>query len=413
MATGTELYPSLDTPAILLDLDTLEANIKEMSQLARDAGLKLRPHIKIHESATIAKMQLEAGAIGIEVGSIDQVEALADAGIKDILVAHPFYGSHKLGMLERLLRRGDLKLTFVIEMLEHAQAISGVAEVVGLKVPVVIKLDTGGDHLGALPGEPVHHLAKQVLKLRSVELKGIYGHEVYSGPTQEGADKEALRVAEMASVTAQSLRKEGIEVEHVSVGASSTFRSSCQYIKNGRFREINEIHPGKIAVDDIAQAMMQDSKELRRTVTVLATVISASHPDYAVIDAGFKTFGFDALIGYQNQPNYLWQGKSSFGRVKSKPDLWFGALHAEVGVIFYKNAKNTLRVGERLEIFPNNTTLVIHINKELYGVREGEIKQVIHAAIQHACSPERIRLECRARAGRVTQLPGGGKDVPA
>jgi len=377
MAVETVLYPSLDTPTVLLDLDALEANIKEMSQLAREAGLKLRPHIKIHESAAIAKMQLEAGAVGVEVGSLGQVEALADTGIRDILVAHPFYGPSKLGMLGRLLRRRDLKLTFVIEMLEQAEVISHVAEIVGRKVPVVIKLDTGGDHLGVLPGKPVPHLAKQILKLRGVEFKGIYAHEVYSGPTKGGADKEAFRVAEIASKMAQSLRKEGITVDHVSVGASSTFRASCQYVKDGRFKEINEIHPGKVAIDDIAQAMMQDNGELRRAATVLTTVISTSHPDYAVIDAGFKTFGFDVLMGYRDRPDYFWQGKPSFGIVRGRPDLWFGALHAEVGVVFYKDGENKLHLGERIEVFPNNTTLVIHINKKLYGVRNQEVKQVI------------------------------------
>jgi D-serine deaminase-like pyridoxal phosphate-dependent protein len=264
-------------------------------------------------------------------------------------------------------------------MLEQAEAISNVAMVVGRKVPVVIKLDTGGDHLGVFPVESIPHLAKQILKLRGVEFKGIYAHEVYGGPAKEGADKEAFRVAEITCAIAQSLRKEGIAVDHVSVGASSTFRATCQHVKNGRFKEINEIHPGKLAIDDIAQVMMQDSEELRRAVTVIATVISTSHPSYAVIDAGFKAFGFDALIGYQDRPDFFWQGKPSFGVIKGRPDLWFGALHAEVGVIFYKDEERKLHLGERLEIFPNNTTLVLHMQKELHGVRHNAVEKVILA----------------------------------
>lgn len=69
-------YSSIDTPAVLLDLDQLEANIKEMARLAADAGVKLRPHIKFHQCADIDRMQLEAGACGVEVGNVDQAAAM-------------------------------------------------------------------------------------------------------------------------------------------------------------------------------------------------------------------------------------------------------------------------------------------------------------------------------------------------
>ena len=77
-------YSSLETPAVLIDMNRLEANIKEMSDLVIGAGVKLRPHIKAHQSADIAKMQLEAGACGVEVGNVAQAECMAAEGIDDI-----------------------------------------------------------------------------------------------------------------------------------------------------------------------------------------------------------------------------------------------------------------------------------------------------------------------------------------
>jgi len=370
-------YPSLGTPVLLLDMDKLEANIREMSQVATEAGVKLRPHVKIHESAMIAKRQIATGAIGIEVGSIEQVEAMADAGIEDILIAHPFWGTHKLEMLKRLINRKNLELTFVIDMFEHARIISQVAESQGRVVPVVIKLETGGNRLGVMLGQPVLDLAKKLLTLPGIKFKGIYAHEVYSGSTTNGAAKEAFEVATLTVETAQMLRKEGIVIDHVSVGASPTFGKTCQYIKRGKFREITEIHPGKIVLDSIAQVMMRDRGQLKRAVSVLTTVISTSHTDHAVVDAGFKTFGSDSLIGYRNQPDFFWNGKPSYGTVRGRPDLWFGALHAEVGRLFYKDERKKLRLGERLEIIPNNTTLVIHMHRKLYWVRNGRVEKKI------------------------------------
>lgn len=376
-----ELYPKLDTPSVLVDMDALEANIKEMSELASEAGLKLRPHIKIHESPDIAQLQIKAGAIGVEVGSIDQVEAIADGGSTDILIAHPFWGAHKMETFKRILKRKNLSITCVIDMLEHAQAISEVAGSLGVKVPVVIKIETGANRLGVMAGQPILDMAKQIITFLGIDFKGIYAHEFYSDVTQEGADKEALRVAELTVQVAKMLMKEGIKLEHVSIGASPTFRAACQLIKAGKFKEINEIHPGKFVLDDIAQAMMRDSKGQRRAVSVLATVISTSHPSHAVIDCGFKTFGYDALIGYRDRPDYFWQGKPSYGIVKGRPDLWFGALHAEVGRVFYKDKTKKLKLGDRIEILPNNTTLVIHIMKKFSGVRNGKVEKAITTII--------------------------------
>ena len=79
------LYSSLDTPAVLIDLDKLEANIRTMSQLVADAGVQLRVHVKSHECASIAKMQIESGACGVEVGPVSQAEALAEDREKCII----------------------------------------------------------------------------------------------------------------------------------------------------------------------------------------------------------------------------------------------------------------------------------------------------------------------------------------
>ncbi len=118
-------YPSLDTPCVLLDMDKLEANIREMCQLATGAGVSLRVHVKVHECADIARMQLQAGACGIEVGPVGQAEAMAEEGINDIIIAHPnFYGVHKRATLQKLLSKPTLKVAVVVDMFEQAEGIS-------------------------------------------------------------------------------------------------------------------------------------------------------------------------------------------------------------------------------------------------------------------------------------------------
>jgi len=372
-------YSSLDTPAVLVDLNTLEANIGEMSRLAAEAGVRLRPHAKVHENVSIAKMQIEAGACGIEVGTVEQAEAMAEQGIDDIAVVHPgFYAGPKGDILKKLLNQSMLNVAVVVDMLEQAEIISQVTQAVGKEISVLIKIDLGrSSRYGVLPGEPVLNLARKLRQLPGINLVGIYGHEMGVKPTPEGKDEVAFEAATIMTENARMLRKEGFSTYHVSVGASSTFRSTCRFMKEGKFAEITEIHPGQCVIGDIRYIKSGGNIREACAVTVLTTVMSTSHPDWAVIDAGYKTFGADSLIAYRDTPGFFWNGEPSFGSVQGRPDLWFGRLSAETSCLDYMDPGKKLSFGERLEIIPNNATLVVNIHDRIYGVRNGVVEKVI------------------------------------
>ena len=84
------------------------------------------------------------------------------------------------------------------------------------------------------------------------------------------------------------------------------------------------------------------------------------------------------MIGHRDTPGFFWNGKPSWGSIQGRQDLWFGRVGAESGMVYYKEgAKKDLRLGDRLEIVPNNATLVINIHEKIYGVRKGKIEKVI------------------------------------
>jgi len=375
-------YASLDTPAVLVDLDKLEANISEMSCFAAEAGVRLRAHIKTHMSAEIARMQLAAGACGVEVGTIGLAEAVANTGINDIIVAHPgFYGGPKQETLKRLLRKPDLKLAVVVDMVEQAQGIAQAGQSAGRKVPVLLKIDAnamfaGIARFGTVSKEATLNLAEQLHQLPGIEFIGLYAHEMPADTTQEGMDKIAFETAIFMAETTKLLRERDIPVEHVSVGATNTFRPTCRYIKEGKFPEITEIHPGTAVIGDIMYMKEGGVKRETCAVTVLTTVISTSHPDFAIIDAGYKTFGADYILGAVNEPDFFWNGLPNFGSIQRRTDLRASFLCAETGIIHYMDPDTKLTLGERLEIVPNNATLVNSMHDNLYGVRNGVVEKV-------------------------------------
>lgn len=377
------LFKSFDTPIVLLDMDKLEKNIKEMTQLAVESGVKLRPHTKVHESPFIAKLQINAGACGIEVGTVDRAKCMVDAGIDDILIAHPFYDKPKLEMLKSILKNPKIKITLVVDMLEQAKQIDELGKQINKKIPLLIKISLSDKNVrfGVPFGKPALDLSKKIVKLPNIQFKGIYAHESGMEPSKEGVDKAAFDSASIMEKMAWLLKKEGINVEHVSVGASPTFRATCHYLKEKKFSEITEIHPGNCVIGDIWHTKNLGNKREACAATVLTTVVSTSHFDFFVIDTGFKTLGNDSLIAYMGKPDFFWKGKPSFGSIQGRTDLWLGRLSAETACIYYMDSniskKRKLKLGERLEIVPNNITLVINLQTQIYGIRNGIIEKVI------------------------------------
>ena len=98
-----------------------------------------------------------------------------------------------------------------------------------------------------------------------------------------------------------------------------------------------------------------------------------------VIDAGLKTFGGDSLITRRSEVDFFWRKMPRFGVVVNRPDTWLGRLGAESGWLYYLEGQidsmERLVLGERLEILPNNSTVVINLHNHIYGVRNGEIEK--------------------------------------
>src|SRR6185312_3079731 len=97
-----------DTPELVIDLDVVRANVERTAALARDAGVSVRPHTKTHKLPEIARLQLAAGATGVQVAKLGEAEVMADAGIEDILVGYPIVGERKLARLIDLAKRASI-----------------------------------------------------------------------------------------------------------------------------------------------------------------------------------------------------------------------------------------------------------------------------------------------------------------
>jgi len=352
----------LDTPALLVDLDVLEANLAEMAAVAGRAGVRLRPHTKTHKSPEIARMQLQAGAAGITCAKLGEAEVMADAGLDDLLIAYPLVGEHKLRRLRDLLERSRVRVS--LDSVEVAEGIGRVGRALGGDVEVLVEVDTGLHRLGRPPGPPTAELVGFVARVPGVQVVGLLTHagHAYRARTPDElrrlAEREVLDLVETAALC----RRQGIDLPEVSVGSTPTARA-------GAFVDgVTEIRPGTYALNDATMVRLGVATEASTAAHVLVTVVARPTGERFVVDAGSKCFTTDNMGAV---PDWL--------VVAGRPDLHLDFLSEEHGVGHRAGAED-VRVGERLRVIPSHACTTMNMFDVAYGVRGGRVERELHIA---------------------------------
>jgi len=349
------LKQEIDTPAVLVNLEQLEANIRGMQKRMNELGVNLRPHIKAHKVPEIARMQLDAGAVGITVAKLGEAEVFAENGVNDIFVAYEIVGARKLQRLLELARK--VQISVGVDSIEVAQPLSEAFASAGMRCEVIIEVETGLGRCGVLPGEELLELAFQVDKLPGLKLEGIFTHEaLHHLRSPEEVKKVAEGVGHVMVGAAEMLRKEGFEAEVVSVGATPARTYTC-------VKGVTENRPGTYVFNDRAQIGLGAATSDQCALTVLATVISRPALDRAIIDCGRKILTSDRDWFLED-----------FGEVVGRPDLVLERLQEEHGFIRLKEPGPDPKVGDLLEVVPNHTCVVMNQVDRVYVLKGDKVE---------------------------------------
>jgi D-serine deaminase-like pyridoxal phosphate-dependent protein len=355
-------WRSVDTPALLVDLDRLETNIETMAAHARTGGVALRPHFKTHKSVAIARRQLAAGAVGITVATLDEVEALVDGGIEaPILLAFQVVAAPKLDRAIRLAER--VPLTLAVDGADGAARLAAAAGAVGRTVDVWIEIDSGLRRAGVLPAD-APALARAVAGHPELRMSGMFTHAGQSYTARDRSEVAAIAAQEAAAVVdaAMATRALGIPVETISAGSTPT----AAFLDGSS--GLTEIRPGTYVFYDALQVALGTTGPEGCALSVAATVVSRPAPDRAVIDAGSKTMGLDKGA---HSSDLL----DSYGTLIDV-DGSLARLSEEHGILRIP-ADSSLAVGDRIRIVPNHVCTVTNLGRRFYGLRGDRVSEAI------------------------------------
>jgi len=340
----------LDTPALCLDAPALEQNISRMAKYFAERPASLRPHSKTHKCPTIAWMQLRAGAIGITCAKLAEAEVMAQAGIRDILIANQIVGARKISRLVNLAAYSEVMVA--VDDPANAEDLSAAAQAKGVRLRVLLEIDVGMGRCGVAPGEEALALARRVSELPGLRLEGIMGYEGHAVMIPDF--EERRRVAEEAMAKLVGVRDllegKGIEVKIVSGGGTGT------YTITGNYPGVTEVQAGSYATMDGQYRRV--GIDFAPALTVVARVISV-RGDQAIIDAGLKTltpeFGMAEVV---------------------HPEGWELTRLSEEHGFLRRKGGSELHSGDPVELIPSHGCTTINLHDEYYVVRDDVVEAV-------------------------------------
>ena len=345
----------LDTPALLIDLDIMEANIETMANYFSTVTADLRPHVKTHKTPIIAHKQIAAGAIGVTCAKLGEAEAVIHAGIRDVLIANQVVGTQKIARLINLAKHSEIMVA--VDNPDNVQAISEAAAAKGATVRMLVEVNIGMNRCGVEPGKPALVLAEQIQQSPNLIFEGLMGYEGHTvaKPIRSERDTAARAAMQQLVEAKHYLEKHGVQVSIMSGGGTGTFNIT------GSIPEMTEVQAGSYVLMDSTYGNVEGvGDHFDCALSVLATVVSRPNVDRVIVDTGLKVLAKEFGIPQPTDVN----------------GIEMTGLSEEHGTLQVSDANVSLKPGDTLEILPTHCCTTVNLHDRYYGIRNGIVESV-------------------------------------
>lgn len=347
----------IDTPAAVVDVDRMHANLRRAADYCSAHGLAWRPHSKTHKSPALAAEQVRAGAVGVTVATPREAEVMAQT-VDDLLLAYPPIGRAKLDRLMALPAR--VRLTVALDSAEALRGLADAARAAGRPVGVLVEVDAGMGRVGVQTAHDAVALARAAADADGVEYRGILFYPGHVRERVEQQDAGIRAVSERLGRTLSALDAAGLAPAVVSGGSTPTFWRSHE------IAGVTEVRPGTNIFNDRTTAEIGACGWDECAYSVLATVVSTAVPGQAVVDAGSKALSKEEIradtVGY--------------GALLDRPEIVVKGVSEEHGLLDLSGTDWRPRIGERVRIVPNHVCVSVNLQERVYGVRGDEVVEV-------------------------------------
>jgi len=348
---------AVDTPALLIDLDAFERNLKRMADATTRYGVKLRGHAKTHKSPIIARRQMALGAVGVCCQKVSEAETMVQGGVDNVLVSNQVAGARKLQRLAGLAR--DARVMVCVDDPDNVKEIAAAGEAAGVRIDTLVEIDVGASRCGVAAGAPAAELANAIGREKHLRFAGL---QAYQGRAQHLRTPEERSAAineaiARVKITLSALKSAGLAAEIVGGAGTGTYNLEAA---SGVY---NELQAGSYVFMDADYARNKGAdggpyRDFEHALFVIATVMSMTNKDRAVIDAGLKTFAFDSGV-----PEVWTAGTGGLsGAIYERPSDEHGNLNVAACNMRPKR-------GDRVLLVPGHCDPTVNLHDWYVGVR--------------------------------------------
>ena len=345
----------VDTPALILDLDAFEGNLKLLQQSLAGRTIKVRPHAKSHKCPEIALRQMALGAVGACCQKVSEAEAMVDGGVGDVLIANEVVGAAKIARLTALAQRA--KIAVCADHADNVAALDAAAGEAGVRLDVLVEVNVGANRCGVEPGAPAFKLAQQIHTCKNLRFAGL---QAYQGGAQHLRKTEERRAAieaagEKVKSTTALLAQAGIPCERV------TGAGTGSYMFEAASNIWHELQAGSYIFMDADYAKNDWTESgiprFEHSLFVWTSVMSTPAPDRAICDAGLKASSID----------------SGMPRVFDTPGVEYTRASDEHGVLKL-SVGVSLPLGHKLKLVPGHCDPTVNLYDHYVCVRKGRVE---------------------------------------
>ena len=291
----------IDTPALVIDLDAMKRNLVRMSEFARKHGIRWRPHAKMHKCATLAKVQIKAGAVGICVQKTSEAEAMVAAGVVDVYISNEVIAPTKLARVAALAKAAAAQGGQLAIAVDSGEGVIRLAKAmtearkgsgVGTVIDVFVEIDVGHGRCGVEPGSAALNLALEIRKHPALNFAGL---QAYNGVAQHVRSAADRRDAITKAVEAVLMTRHLIEGHGIPVGLV-TGAGTGSMLLEAASGVYGELQAGSFLFMDADYAKNERDAaqpQFEHALFVKAQVMS-THPGHVVCDAGHKSHAIDS-----------------------------------------------------------------------------------------------------------------------
>jgi D-serine deaminase-like pyridoxal phosphate-dependent protein len=347
----------IPTPALLLDLDAFEDNIRKMAAHLKARQKEFRPHAKTHKCPEIARRLIEAGAIGVCAARLSEAEVFVEHDIRGLLITTAVVGRDKIDRAVALARKASDTM-FVVDDERNVRDINDAA---GSGSPIRLLIDLFFGRTGIEPGAPALELAKVIHALPNVSLEGLQsydGQAAHTAPFAARGERTNRNMAK-AAATKELIEAAGIPCRIVTGGSTGTYRFDSEN------PGMTELQPGSFIFMDLEYEQIGGPdgdryRDFKNALTVVTTVISTP-PGFAVVDGGYKAFSADRPFP---------------PKAVDLPGVEYGWAGDEHGRLHLANLSKALRVGDRVEFIPPHCDPTVNLYDQIYALRGDAVEAV-------------------------------------